>query len=114
MLSCLSRPAAVWLFVAATALHNLEEALWLPGFAGFPPLASVPLSWGAYLICGPALAMSVNAVAPHLVLSLARRSNTAGSAPCVFAATGPATALLLLLVTIGLRCVGVSLERAGA
>lgn len=165
MFSCLSWPAAVWLFIASTALHNLEEAIWLPGFTGFAPLASVPPrafrfaaaaltllfgaagalaigggahSLGAYLICGLALAMSVNAVAPHLALSLARRSYMPGSAtalalvlpsgvflmgkslgedylsPRVFAAAGPATALLLLLVTIGLLRVGVLLERAGA
>lgn len=33
--------SAIWLFVAATALHNLEEAIWLPSWRGFRRLA-----WG--------------------------------------------------------------------
>ena len=97
------------LFGLGVALHNLEEALFLPDWmrahvrAGFRPnkkiywvLAALvtaflwvvisgsilsPLSprlhWA---VCGFALAMSVNAVVPHLMASLATRSYNPGTA----------------------------------
>ncbi|PWB84241.1 MAG: hypothetical protein C3F11_02350 [Methylocystaceae bacterium] len=31
-------PSAIWLFVVATAIHNLEETIWLPSWRGSRPL----------------------------------------------------------------------------
>lgn len=124
----LSWPATIWLFVAAVALHNLEEAIWLPrwpafGFYGrfkITPFAfgvathsvtalafvsgliavlSGPGAFGAYLICGFALAMMLNVIFPHLIGSIWTKSY----------APGTATALLLNLPA-GLLLIGKSVQ----
>lgn len=110
--------SAVWLFVAATAIHNLEEAVWLPSWRGvrrlpwtrprvdsfvfgfaagslsllFVLFGTLAIEGGshspwAYLICGCALAMAINAFIPHLVVSLWTQSY----------APGAGTAMLLVL-----------------
>jgi hypothetical protein len=103
---------AAWLFVLAIALHNLEEAVWLPAWskaggrlrrpvdapsfrfavlvltfaaAGCVLLAAAqgPGSTGAYLLCGYALAMLVNVVVPHLAVSLATGTYAPGTGTAV-------------------------------
>lgn len=158
----LSWPAAIWLFVAAVTLHNLEEAIWLPRWPAFAlngrfritPFAfgvaahavsvlallsgliavrSGPNSFGAYLICGFALAMVLNVVFPHLIASIWTKSYAPGTGtavllnlpagteliiksieeqfidPACFAVTGPLTVVasvaLLPLLLLGGRLV---------
>jgi len=101
-----------WLFPFVIILHNLEEALWLPGWAnrtGFwrtpvsprvfrffvaaltaLPLAvtwlsakSGPQTLWTYLMFGYMAAVLANAVYPHLALSISRRSYMPGTATAV-------------------------------
>lgn len=111
-----------WLFPVAITFHNLEEAIWLPGWsknAGkwhrsvspsafrfavailtvigfiftFWAVKAGPQSIGSYLLTGYALGMLLNVFVPHLLASLALKRYMPGLA----------TALLLNLpVTIQL------------
>ena len=101
-----------WLFPVVIALHNLEEALWLPGWANRTGFWGTPVSprvfrfvvavltalalavtWlssrsGAqtfwtYLMFGCVVATLANAVFPHLALSISRRSYMPGTATAV-------------------------------
>ena len=101
-----------WLFPVVIALHNLEEALWLPAWAnrtGFwrNPVSprtfrlvvavltalALAVTWlsarsGAqtfwtYLMFGYVVAVLANAVFPHLALSIARRGYMPGTATAV-------------------------------
>ena len=112
-----------WLFVLAVALHNLEEAIWLPDWsqrAGrwhYPvgarefrfavavlTLAAVGTAWaasmggkggvGAYLVCGYALAMLVNVIFPHVLATVVLRQYAPGTLTAV-ALNLPACTLLL-------------------
>lgn len=103
---------AAWLFVLAVAIHNLEEAVWLPRWsnaggrwrrpvepasfrfavliltlaaAGCVLLAAAqgPGSVGAYLLCGYALAMLVNVAVPHLAVSVATGTYAPGTGTAV-------------------------------
>src|SRR5258708_2071322 len=111
-----------WLFVFVVAVHNLEEAIWLPAWsqtagrwhravgntefrfavlvltllaAIAASLATVQdkASFGAYLVAGYALAMLLNVLFPHLLATLALRRYMPGTATAV---------LLNFPVTIGL------------
>ena len=104
--------ALQWLFPVVITLHNLEEALWLPGWAnrtGFWRTPTSPrtfrfvlavltalvlaVTWlsaksGAqtfwtYLMFGCVVATLANAVFPHLALSISRRSYMPGTATAV-------------------------------
>jgi Protein of unknown function with HXXEE motif len=119
-----------WLFVAAVAVHNLEEAVWLPawsktagrwhvavgagqfrfavavltalavaaaGLAGQQGKASA----GAYLLCGYALAMVLNAAFPHVLASLAMRRYMPGT-----------TTALLFNLPAGAALIGVALDES--
>lgn len=110
-------------FVVAVALHNLEEALWLPAWsrhagrwhrpvgdfefrfavvvltivaAAVAVLAvrQGPGSVGAYLLTGYALAMLANVVAPHVAATVLLRRYMPGTATAL-ALNLPATAALL-------------------
>lgn len=112
-----------WLFVLAVALHNLEEALWLPAWsqrAGrwrYPvgarefrsavvllaaaAVAAVLLansggkgSVGAYLVSGYALAMLLNVIFPHVLASVTLREYVPGTLTAVLLNL-PVCALLL-------------------
>jgi hypothetical protein len=105
-----------WTFVVAFAVHNGEEAAWLPawsrtagrwhsGVDAWPfrfavlvlTLAAVVVAWlataqgphsvGAYLISGFALAMLLNVFLPHVATTIALRRYMPGTA----------TALLFIL-----------------
>lgn len=109
------------LFAAAVTVHNLEEAIWLPGWskhAGryhvpvtarqfrFAVLALTLLAWAVvgwsalgssfadYLVSGYALAMLVNVVFPHLAATFAMRRYAPGTVTAVLFNL-PVTALLL-------------------
>jgi hypothetical protein len=117
--------ALTWLFVLAIAIHNLEEAVWLPAWSqqpgrwrrpvGAPEFrfavmvltaagAAVALaaniggkeSLGAYLVCGYALAMLLNVLFPHVVASLAMREYAPGTLTALLL-NAPVCALLLEL-----------------
>ena len=104
--------ALQWLFPVVIALHNLEEALWLPGWANRTGFWRTPVSprffrfvvavltalalavaWlsarsGAqtiwtYLMFGCVVAALANAVYPHLALSVSTRSYMPGTATAV-------------------------------
>ncbi|PWB82892.1 MAG: hypothetical protein C3F11_09500 [Methylocystaceae bacterium] len=106
-MSSLSFPVLLWLFIAAMALHNLEESIYLPSWPGFGlggrlrisafafgfaantltvlavVCAALAQSGGAgglgmYLVCGFALAMVLNVVFPHLLQTLWTRSYAPG------------------------------------
>lgn len=112
-----------WLFVLALAVHNLEEALWLPAwsqkagrwhfpvgapefrFAVFVLTAAAAAfalaanlggkgSIGAYLVCGYALAMLLNVAFPHVLASLVLREYAPGTLTALLFNL-PACALLL-------------------
>ncbi|MFZ1102245.1 MAG: HXXEE domain-containing protein [Hyphomicrobiaceae bacterium] len=101
-----------WLFVLVVALHNLEEAIWLPAWspaagrwhhpvgnsefrfavlvltllaAGAAELATLQGkgSLGAYLVTGYALAMLLNVLFPHLLATLVLRRYMPGTATAV-------------------------------
>lgn len=113
----------VWLFVAAIALHNIEEAVWIPAWSAdagpwHAPVAAVPFgfavavlsvaaaatallarrggrgSLGAYLVTGYALAMLLNVAFPHLLATIALQSYMPGTATAVLFNL-PVTALLV-------------------
>ncbi len=112
-----------WLFVAAVALHNLEEAIWLPAWfrgagrwhhavaayefrfallvlTGVACIAALLAtiqgreSVGAYLLCGYALAMLLNVAVPHVLATVVMRRYMPGTATAV-ALNLPVTILLL-------------------
>ncbi|SDJ07820.1 Protein of unknown function with HXXEE motif-containing protein [Bradyrhizobium sp. Rc2d] len=112
-----------WLFVAAVAAHNLEEAIWLPSWSQsvgkwhpavtafefrfavviLTVLAAVAAalahgqgkgSIGAYLITGYALAMLLNVIFPHVLVTLILRRYTPGLATAIFAITPATTSLI--------------------
>lgn len=110
-----------WVFALTAAIHNLEEAMLAPawmartGFAldvyGAPEfrfavmaftiggfalaaLADAHVQIATYLLCGLALAMAINAVVPHLALTLAMRVYAPGVATALLL-TLPAAILLL-------------------
>jgi len=112
-----------WTFVLAVAIHNTEEAIWLPAWsvtagrwhrpigesefrfaaAALTILAAVVAalaelqgkqSLGAYLLCGYALAMLLNVVVPHVFATLAMFRYAPGTGTAVFINL-PVTALLL-------------------
>lgn len=101
-----------WLFVLVVALHNLEEAIWLPAWsqaagrwhysvgnsefrfavvvltllaAGAAGLATLQGKGGlgAYLVTGYALAMLLNVLFPHLLATLVLRRYVPGTATAV-------------------------------
>lgn len=101
------------LFAAAITLHNIEEAIWLPGWSKTAgrwhhPIASKTFrfavtvltllsyafatlaimqgkqSIGAYLLTGYALAMFLNVFMPHTVATLALRRYAPGIVTAVF------------------------------
>lgn len=110
-------------FVAVIALHNLEEAIWLPAWsrqaggwhapvgarefrfavailslaaavAAALALWQGPESFGAYVLTGYALAMLANVAAPHLAATIATQRYMPGTATAVLLNL-PVTALLL-------------------
>ena len=116
-------PLLSWLFAGAITLHNLEEALLLPGWsqsAGrwhhpvgvrefrfavgvLTALAYIAAvlsvvggkeSVGAYFIAGYALAMLVNVLFPHLLATLVMRRYAPGTATALLLNL-PVTVLLL-------------------
>lgn len=101
-----------WLFVFALAIHNLEEAIWLPTWSRIAgkwhpvvtdrefrfavillTVLAAAVAWiairqgkesaGAYLLCGYALAMLLNVVFPHLLGTLALRRYMPGTATAI-------------------------------
>jgi hypothetical protein len=117
-----------WLFVAAVAAHNAEEAIWLPTWSKtaskwHPPVTAIEFrfatavltllailagalagrgseSAGAYLVAGYALAMLLNVLFPHLLATLALRRYMPGTATAVLL-TMPASAALLWKASAG-------------
>jgi hypothetical protein len=116
----------LWLFPAVVTLHNLEEAIWLPAWsqtAGrlFRPVAPrvfrfavvfltvlvYLLAWmtirsgrqsiWAYATLGAMAATLINAVAPHLVFSIAMRRYMPGLVTGLFLNI-PVLSLLVLLL----------------
>lgn len=112
-----------WLFAAAIAVHNAEEAIWLPGWsrtagrwhhtvgssefrfalAVLTMLAAVAAvlaslqgkqSLGAYFLCGYALAMLLNVAVPLVLATLVTRHYAPGTATAVLINL-PVTAMLL-------------------
>jgi hypothetical protein len=101
-----------WFFPVAIILHNLEEAIWLPGWAKRTGFWRTPVSPGAfrfaaailtvlavavtwlstksggqafwtYLMFGYMTAMLANAVFPHVAMSIAVRGYMPGTATAV-------------------------------
>ncbi|MGJ5818592.1 HXXEE domain-containing protein [Paludibaculum fermentans] len=101
-----------WLFPVVIILHNVEEAIWLPGWARRSGFWCTPVSTGVfcfavavltvlalavtwlsarsggqtlwtYLTFGYMVAMLANAVYPHVVISIAARSYMPGTATAV-------------------------------
>ena len=101
-----------WLFPVVIILHNVEEAIWLPGWAKRTGFWRSPVSPGAfrfaaavltvlalavtwlsarsggqtlwtYLMFGYMAAMLANVVYPHVAISIATRSYTPGTATAV-------------------------------
>lgn len=110
---------AALLLALAVTLHNIEEMVWLPGFPHPPALKlDVPtpafrfaatviaaIFWAAALalsagwpveavIAGFALAMIVNALVPHLALTIALRRYHPGTATAWLAVVPAALAYL--------------------
>jgi len=112
-----------WMFPVAIALHNLEEAIWLPAWskiagkwhrpvsssafrfavAVLTALAVVVTAWavlagpqsvGAYLLAGYALAMLLNVVMPHVLATMVLRRYMPGLSTAL-ALNLPVTILLL-------------------
>lgn len=102
-----------WLFVVATAVHNAEEALWLPAwsrtagrwhgavgatefrfavavltvlaaFSAWLAAMQGKESLGTYLVSGYALAMTLNAIFPHFLATFALRRYMPGTATGMF------------------------------
>lgn len=118
----MTEAALFWLFALAITVHNIEEGLFLPAFtASVPRLAehSTPFSFrfalivltGAVyvvvgfaaagvasaiaLLSGIALVMAINAVAPHVILTLICRRYAPGTATGLFIMT-PLSILLIV------------------
>jgi hypothetical protein len=101
-----------WLFPVVISLHNLEEALWLPGWANrtgfwrtpvsprvfrFVVTVLTALAWAVtwlsarsgaqtfwtYVMFGYVVGVLVNAIYPHLALSISRRDYMPGTATAV-------------------------------
>jgi hypothetical protein len=99
-----------WMFVIVIAIHNFEEALFLPKWsrsAGrwYAPIGEHELRFavivltllaglfaflavrgsqvGIYLLCGYALAMALNALLPHVAATVAMRRYAPGTATAV-------------------------------
>ena len=116
-------PLLSWLFAVAITLHNLEEALWLPGWsqsagrwhhpvgarefrfavgvltalayvAAYLSVVSGKETLGAYFIAGYALAMLLNVFFPHLLATLIMRRYAPGTATALLLNL-PVTLLLL-------------------
>jgi hypothetical protein len=112
-----------WIFVSAVAVHNLEEAIWLPAWsksagrwhaavgsgefrfavavltafavaAAWLAVHQGKASMGAYLLCGYALAMVLNVLFPHVLASLVMRRYMPGTATAL-ALNLPAGAFLI-------------------
>lgn len=105
-------PAALyWLFALAITVHNIEEGLFLPAYAGAVPrlagrvspfafrFALVVVTAAAYvvvafavagspyaaeLLAGVAVVMIINAVVPHIALTLAFRRYAPGTGSALF------------------------------
>ena len=113
-----------WLFPLAVALHNGEEAIWMPGWAGrhavqLPSLPAAeirmalamlsvaafvvtyfsvrtgPGSLAAYLLFGSIVTMLANVFIPHIPASIAFRSYTPGVVTAV-AINLPVMSILML------------------
>ena len=99
-----------WIFVVVVAIHNVEEALFLPKWARsagrwhgpvgehefrfavmvltllaglFAFLAVRGYELGIYLLCGYALAMALNVLFPHVAATVAMRRYAPGTATAV-------------------------------
>jgi len=112
-----------WLFVVAVAAHNLEEAIWLPGWSqsagrwhpavtaiefrfavvvltAFAAATAALANWqgkgsvGAYLVTGYALAMLLNVIFPHILATLALRRYTPGIVTAILAILPATTGLI--------------------
>lgn len=99
----------LWLFTAGVAVHNLEEAMWLPAWsasagrwhrpvsraefrfavlvltlvllaAAVAVSVAPPGSWASYLFFGYVFAMVANVFVPHVAASLALRTYMPGTA----------------------------------
>ncbi len=113
----------VWLFAIVVTVHNFEEAIWLPAWSktagrfhhpvgrfefrfavmvltliayimAFLSMIGGKGSVGAYLVCGFALAMLLNVVFPHLLVTLVMRRYAPGTVTAV-ALNLPITFMLL-------------------
>ena len=113
----------VWLFAVSITIHNLEEAIWLPGWE--PNICRLKIktgplefrfavsvltllaylaatlamiggrgSVGAYLISGYALAMLINVFVPHLLATIITKRYAPGTATAIVLNL-PVTILLL-------------------
>jgi hypothetical protein len=114
-----------WLFPTVIAFHNLEEAIWLPGWwrrtglwhepfrpgvfrfaAAVLTALAFAISWlsaasgkqtvWTYLVFGSMVAMLANALVPHVAVSLARRSYMPGVVTAVLLNL-PALSVLVVL-----------------
>lgn len=124
----MTEAALFWLFALAITVHNIEEGLFLPAFtASVPRLAehSTPFSFRFALIVltgavyvvvacaaagvasaivilsGLALVMAINAVAPHLILTLVCRRYAPGTATGLFIMTPLSTLLIVRIAAAG-------------
>lgn len=115
----------LWLFPLAVTLHNGEEAIWLPHWSRRSVIWRTPVTPGifrfavviltllafavtalsaltgrqspwTYLVFGFMIAMLINAIAPHVVLSVALRNYMPGTATAVLVNL-PALSLLVAL-----------------
>jgi hypothetical protein len=113
-----------WLFPLAITIHNLEEAVWLPGWSKYAgkfhhPVGKVEfrfavviltiLAWiitylsstggresiGVYLLCAYCLAMLINIFIPHVAASIVLRRYAPGLVTALMLNL-PATSLILL------------------
>lgn len=118
-----------WAFVGAIAIHNFEEALFLPRWsqtagrwhapigvfefrfavliltvlgAVFAFLAVNGSSAGIYLLCGYALAMALNVPVPHVAGTIALRRYVPGTATAVLLNLPVCAALLFVANREGL------------
>jgi len=113
-----------WLFPIAVTIHNLEEAVWLPGWSNYAgkfhrPVGTVEfrfavviltiLAWiitylsstggresiWVYLLCAYCLAMLINVFIPHVAATIVLRRYAPGLATALVLNL-PATSLILL------------------
>jgi len=114
---------AAWCFPVVIALHNLEEAIWLPAWsraagrwhapvgafefrfaiavlttlalaATLAAVGPAPTGWGTQALCGYAAAMLANVFVPHVAGTVALRRYVPGTASAV-CLNLPVTLLLL-------------------